>query len=183
MVIFNSFQYVRIKILEWKRSTDGKWTVVTLDEVVSLDDTTVASLNSLYWIVMSNDEDVISKWIDYLYKRGLLSSEVNKTYPNATIFHLLLDRYEDPYELVVHLLQQNVVRGSTLLTAFKGRHVLHLMMEHKSGRISSLPSTNGALSDTCVKAAFDSEEHREKSNRDVPDVEKHSCSFQLQKFH
>ncbi|XP_075255768.1 uncharacterized protein LOC142348340 isoform X2 [Convolutriloba macropyga] len=146
---------------KWKRSTNGKWTIVTLEEVHSLDDTTLAGSNSLYWSVMSNDKNVISDWIEYLSKRGLLSNEVNKTYPNATIFHLLLRRFKYPYELLVHLLQKNVVRGSTLFVAFKKHHVLHLMMEHESGRISSLPSTSGVLCGIFVKGAFDSKEDRE----------------------
>ena len=152
-----------IKILELRRSTDGKWTIVPLDEVDSLDVTTLVGSNSLYWSVMLNDKNVISDWINYLSNRGLLSNEVYRTHPNATIFHLLLSRSEeDPYGLLVHLLQENVVRKYTLLTEFKGRHVIHLMMEHKSERIRSLVSTSKFLYDTFNQAAFDSEKDREK---------------------
>ena len=161
MFIFCSLQYVCSEISELRRSTGGKWTIVTFEEVDSLDETTLAGLNSLYWTVMYNDKNVISDWIDYLTKRGLLSNEVNKTYPNATMFHLLFHRFWDPYGHLVHILQKNVVRGSTLFVAFKGHHVIHLMMEHESGRISSLPSTNGVLCDIFVKGAFDSEKDRE----------------------
>ena len=127
--------------------SSGKWTLVKWEEAEGLDDRTVSGLNLLYWSVMSGDHNSLSNFVDYLTKRDLLSEEVNKTYPNATLFHLLAKR-ESRMSIYEKLLQCNTIEESILMTEFNSETVFDLIAEHPSENVKSLFLTKPGIDDT-----------------------------------
>ena len=107
-------------------SIDDKTINVTKVELDS-DDGTISELNLLYWSVISNSAQSVECCVDLLRKRNLLSTEINKQYPNATILHVMMDEevMNDENAALIYRLLINCdeLENGTLCHRFENRNL------------------------------------------------------------
>ncbi|XP_075261255.1 uncharacterized protein LOC142352974 isoform X3 [Convolutriloba macropyga] len=107
-----------------------KYTIVSCEDVECVNDGTICALNLLYWCVVSvehlgSDGGTTKKCIELLGKRNVLSHEINRRYPQATLFDILVRlRYGRNRESKMDiLLGCNEVESSTLTNKFEDKNV------------------------------------------------------------
>ena len=94
----------------------------------------VGELNLLYWSILSGYLESVQCCLSFLRKRNLLSAEINKFYPNATIIHVLYAvriRNKDFLELTPTFDQ---LEKSTLLHTFEAKNVFEDMFGERNAR-------------------------------------------------
>ncbi|XP_075253758.1 uncharacterized protein LOC142345554 isoform X2 [Convolutriloba macropyga] len=102
-------------------------TIVSCEEVECVDDVTISALNLLYWCAVSyeySDAGTTKKCIQLLRKRNVLSQEINRRYPQATLFDIVVEKQRSYYnwrrgEKLDILLCCSEVESSTLTNKFK----------------------------------------------------------------
>ena len=110
--------------------------VVSIEEIGNiecLDDETVLKLNLLYWSVVSQNAHSVSECIEFLRKRNLLTIEVNKKYPNATVFDLAI-RLKDSNnrnQILQILLGVKENEKSTLLNKFDDQNIFEYSLDFR----------------------------------------------------
>ena len=102
--------------------------IVTKSEADSVDNKKLSELNLLYWSVLSKSVESVNCCIDFLGKRNLLQSEINKGYPNATILHLSVkEDTNDIFDLVLNY-QDIEIEKRTFLEKFEYKTVFDLVI-------------------------------------------------------
>ena len=93
----------------------------------SLDNDTILSLELLYWSVLSPEHDTVSIYVDFLSTRNLLSQQINKGYPNASILAVAANSSQDNLN---SLLECNELENSTLLHKFENQNAFECSLNH-----------------------------------------------------
>ncbi|XP_075257760.1 uncharacterized protein LOC142349840 isoform X2 [Convolutriloba macropyga] len=109
------------------------WCDKMCDGLDSIDDGTISEVNLLYWSVQSDSVESVKLCVDLLRKRNLLSTEINKHYPNATILHVMMNQFVTKSDISRLLLNCDELEKCTVLCKFENKNIFEGTLSRVNG--------------------------------------------------